>query len=259
MLDKTQPKCVVWGSYQQQTPKNMKIYLAKLILGVVIASSLFSSCVTISYTPKISLDVSERTVKKAIVVEKLTDSSPIQDRENPISGFSVTNPKALPGDLSVDVTNAIVSDFATNGVFSQISRRLDNPDYILKGEIKKFMGKSRATGYYWGSLGAYTAGAVAIGASNQPNEAALALAVLPMAGLLFGIPARRNVADIEIELKLYDKAGNLLSTYTGKGQENMPMSIYNNAMLALPSQTNKAFSQAIAQIRDQILNDPKLN
>ncbi|TAF02499.1 MAG: hypothetical protein EAZ80_01040 [Runella slithyformis] len=243
--------------YKKPTPKNMKTYLIKLTLAAGVASCLFSSCVTLSYTPKVSLDVSERTVKKAVVVEKLTDISPVEDRENPVGGSSATNPKALPGDLSVDVTNAIVSDFATNGVFSQISRRLDNPDYILKGEIKKFMGKSRPTAYYWGSAVAYGVGIAAI--RNNPDPSVLVLAVLPMAGLLFGIPARRNVADIEIELKLYDKAGNLLSTYTGKGQENKAMSIYNNATLALPSQTNKAFSQAIAQIRQQILSDPKLN
>lgn len=237
----------------------MKTYIIKLTLAASIASCLFSSCATISYTPKVSLDVSDRTIKKAVMVEKLVDNAPVEDRENPLSGFSITNPKALPGDLSVDVTNAIVSDFATNGVFSQISRRLDNPDYILRGEIKKFMGKSRPTAYQWISGGAYVVGALAIGSNSRPEPALLALAVLPMVGILFGAPARRNLSDIEIELKLYDKAGNLLSTYTGKGQANLPMSIYNNATLALPSQTNKAFSQAVAEIRQQMLNDPKLN
>jgi hypothetical protein len=213
----------------------MKTYLIKLTLAAGVASCLFSSCVTVSYTPKVSLDVSERTVKKAVVVEKLTDISPVEDRENPVDGSSVTNPKALPGDLSVDVTNAIVSDFATNGVFSQISRRLDNPDYILKGEIKKFMGKSRPTAYYWGSASAYTVASVAAITSN-PEPSILVLGLLPVAGLFLGVPARRNLVEIEIELKLYDKAGSLLSTYTGKGQENRAMSIYNNAMLALPNQ-----------------------
>ncbi|MFN4146208.1 MAG: hypothetical protein ACK4GN_10325 [Runella sp.] len=234
----------------------MKVqFLSLLILSVLS----FTSCTTISYTPKVNLDVSPRTIQKSVMVEKLEDFSPEKDRDNPLGGFSATNPKALSGDLAVEITNAIVTDFATNGVFATVSRQVENPDYVMRGEIKRFVGKSRPTGYYWASTAIYSVG-VGIGAGTvPPNATALALGTLPMMGVILGVPVRRNLSEIEIELKLYDKAGNLLSTYTGKGQETMPMSIYNNAQLALPSQTNKAFSQAIMQIRKQILDDSKLN
>ncbi len=82
-----------------------------LIVGILILSLLGVSCSTISYIPTVALDVSPSTVQKSLSVEKFIDNSPSKDRKNPVDGFSVTNNKALAGDLATQVTNAVVSDF----------------------------------------------------------------------------------------------------------------------------------------------------
>ena len=47
----------------------------------------------------------------------------------------------------------------------------------------------------------------------------------------------------------------LIGTYSGKANEKMSTSIYKNKMLAVTTLTNKAFSSAVMQIREQILKD----
>ncbi len=233
----------------------------KVLLGISVILLLMSSCTTISYSPKVSLDVSPKTVKKTVMVEKFKDISPEEDRENPLAGLSATNEKALVNDLDMEVTNAVVSDFAINGVFNSISRRIENPDYIMKGEIKKFMGISELNGYakfsYAALLGSSFLPSLFSEKFNNSENGYILMFVgwIPMVTWYFGVPIRDNEAEVEITISLYDKSGNIAGTYIGKADDNISNSMYTNNAFAVPSQTNKVFSKAIAQIREQILAD----
>ncbi len=219
---------------------------------LLLLSILITSCATISYTPKVSLDVSTKTIKKSVSIEKFKDISPIEDREKPFSGISVTNKEALSNDLDIEVTNAITTDFSTNSVFKEISRRVENPDYIIKGDILKFKGVSELSGYAKAGLGIFLASDILLGATGQPI---FLIGYIPVLTWYFGVPVRTNTSEIEIKLYLFDTKNNLIGTYIGKSQIKNSASMYNNNALAVPSQTNKAFSEAINQIREQILND----
>lgn len=225
----------------------------------IVKQSLFAtllifttSCSTISYAPKVSLDVSPKSINKAVQIDKFIDSSPVADRKNPFGGVSVTNKDALSNELDIEVTNAIVSDFATNAVFKQVSRKIDNPDYIIKGEIIKFSGKSEPNEFAKFSFGLAMA---SLFIAPIAHNSSLYLGTVPLYSCYLGLPVSRNTADIEIILKLYDRNNNLIGTYSGKANDKMSTSMYKNKMLAVPTLTNKTFSSAVMQIREQILED----
>lgn len=228
----------------------MKSILKKIFFGTLLI--FMTSCSTISYTPKVSLDVSPKSINKTLQIDKFSDSSPIADRKNPFGGVSVTNKEALSNELDVEVTNAIVSDFATNGLFKQVSRKIENPDYLIKGEIIKFSGKSELNEYAKFSFGLAIASVII---SPIVQSSAILWGTAPLYSCYLGLPVSRNSSDIEIILKLYDKNNTLIGTYSGKANEKMSTSIYKNKMLAVPTLTNKTFSSAVMQIREQILKD----
>lgn len=213
---------------------------------------LIASCTTISYVPKVSLDVSPKTVNKVVQVEKFIDSSPIEDKKTPFLGLSVTNAESLPNGLDIEVTNAVVSDFSINGVFKQTSRKVDNPDYIIKGEIIKFNGRSVLNTF--AKITMFTS-LTAIVVAPILNEPLIELGAAPILTWYFGLPVTKNTSEIEIVISLYDKNNTLIKTYSGKANDKISTSMYKNKMLAVPSLTNKMFSTAIMQIREQILND----
>jgi len=228
----------------------MKSILKKSLFFAILV--FITSCTTISYVPRVSLDVSPKSINKSVQIDKLKDSSPIDGKYNPFGGSSVTHPNAISNELDVEVTNAIVNDFSTNGVFKHVSRKIDNPDYTIKGEIIKFYGKSGLTDNAKIFIGLAMVSAIAAPMTSNP---VVLFGALPLYTLYFGFPAYQNMTEIELVFKLYDKNNTLVGTYTGKAYDNNVTSIYHNIMFALPTLTNKTLSSAVMQIREQILND----
>jgi len=202
----------------------------KNLILISVCTLFISSCATISYVPKITLDVSPQTIKKSVKVENLIDKTTSEQKKKPVSGYSVTDSESLAGDLSVEITNAIIEDFNTNSVFSRISKGVDDPDLILKGEITNFSGKYKPTAAFWITL---------------PIDIIW----------FFGIPIFKDEVDIEIKLLIYRNTGELIGQYNGKSSDTKLYSIYKNGALGLPAKTNKIFSSAIKEIREKILQD----
>ena len=198
---------------------------------ILILTLCITSCATIiSYSPKVSLDTSSQTIKKTVKVLNFVDNVPIDDKKKPFGGYSVTDSESLAGNLSTEVTNAIVQDFNTNDVFTKISKNDDNPDFIIKGEIINFKGK------YHPTIGAW-----------------ITLPIDPI--WFFGFPIMKDDINIQIKLSIYKKSGELVGEYYGKSFSTKLYNAYTNKILGLPSRTNKQFSEAINQIRDKIILD----
>lgn len=204
-----------------------------ITLGFLFLGLIISSCSTVSYTPRISLDMSPKTINKSVAVEKFVDNTLEKDKENPFFGYSVTNKKALTSDLSIEITNAVILDFHTNAVFKNISRRIDNSDFIMKGEINKFKGTSRMTTYGLISLctvvGVYT--------------------------WFFGIPIQKNETEVEVVISVFNRNNELIGKYSGKYEDKILGTLYKSEQSRLLNQTNKSFSNVVSDIRQQILND----
>jgi hypothetical protein len=197
---------------------------------ILILTFCLTSCATISYTPKVSLDTSINTIKKTVKVENFIDNVPIVQRKKPFGGYSVTDSESLAGSLSTEVTNAIVEDFNTNGLFSKVSKREENPDFVIKGEIVNFKGKYHPSNAFWFTL---------------PIDIIW----------LFGIPVMKDDIDIHIKLSIYKNSGKLVGEYYGKSSNSKLYNMYNQGLLGLPTKTNKVFSEAVRQIREKIIED----
>ena len=232
---------------------NIKLPTLKVGFMSLILMFIVSSCASISYSPKISLDVSNKTINKTVQIDKLVDITESSYTKNPFGGLSVTNKEALQNSLDLEVTNAIVTDFSTNGVFKQVSRRVDNPDIIIKGEIRKFYGISKLNTFfkisYFGSIAILT---VAVVAQSTPLLIASAATIAP---LYLGVPISKNTSEVEITLKAYNSKGDLLGTYSASVIDDNSSNMYKNKALALPSMTNRVFSKTIMEIRNQIIED----
>lgn len=228
-----------------------KIILSGFVLTAIIG---LSSCTSLSYTPKVSLDISTKTIQKNLQVEKFKNLTKPEDSKAPFMGVSTTDKDAMPAELDLGVTNAIVEDFSNNSVFKQVSRRIENPDYILKGEIKRFSGIYKANNYAKWSLGISYTGLI-VGLSIN-NPIVIIGASLPVLSFYFGIPIDKETNEVEIIVYLYNNKNELVGTYSGKASAQEQFSMYSkNKVLALPTELNRTFSKAVQEIREKILVD----
>ena len=218
---------------------------------VLLALILLTSCSTIDYKPTISLQTCPKTIKKSVQMEKLVNKCPATDSIDPSMGLAITSRKYMPSDLDLALTHEIMNDFNNNALFSHISKRTDNPDLYIRGEINGFYGKSGMTTF--GRVSYYLAmgSVIAVAATNQPL---FFLGCAPFYSAFLGVPLGYNESGISITLRIYDKDNKLLGTYTATEKVYESQSIYENQM-ALSNLTNQTLTKVMQQIRDKILAD----
>jgi hypothetical protein len=145
--------------------------------------------------------------------------------------MSACEPGTLEGELAADVTDAVLTDFNNNQVFESVKKRFEKePDLVMKGTIHRFYGKFGTTPVFW--------------------------LTIPIDTIwLFGVPIMGDDGLVDLEVSIARPDGTVLGTYHGQSKFSKYYNMYQNAGLALPTRLNKAFSEAIAQIREQILRD----
>ena len=230
----------------------MKIikYFASLGLAILITSCVIQYN---PYTPKVTLEASNGTINKRVQIEKFIDSSPIKDKSTPFGGVSLTSNKPTPLNLESEVANAVVLDFSVNGLFQQASRKMDNPDFVMKGEILKFMCRSESSDY---AKVAWLAGVSSIAAALIVKEPLILLGATPCLIAYSGIRTGNTTIEIELVVNLFDKKNSLIGTYKGRSNYKKTNSMYNYpGSLGLNKLTNQCFSDAVHQIREQIVRD----
>ena len=116
---------------------------------VIVLTLLVSGCATISYKPSVSLPVSSKTIKATVQINTFDDKTPSDDKDGKVGGVSATAPDTLSGNLSDEVTSAVLTDFSNELIFDTIKRKVDNPDYIMKGTINRFYGKAGINAGGW--------------------------------------------------------------------------------------------------------------
>ena len=111
-------------------------------------------------------------------------------------------------------------------------KRIDAPDLILKGNINRFYGKAGI---------------------NELGWITIPLDIL----WFFGLPIQTDEGMVDITMQLSKADGTLVGEYNGKYEYLETFSMYNNPVLNVPSRLNKAFSEAIKQIREKIWGCPR--
>ena len=187
-------------------------------------------CASISYKPSLSLGTSPSSVHARVQMNQLADASPPDEKETKFAGFAATEPGTLAGDLATEVTNALLTDFSNNQVFDTIQKRMTNPDLVMNGTIHRFYAQSGINALGWSTVWMDFI-------------------------WLFGLPIQSQYGAVDIELTLQRPDGTTLGTYHGKSEFSESFSMYTNIQLAIGTRLNKAFDEAVGQIRSQLMND----
>ncbi|MFZ1073127.1 MAG: hypothetical protein WAO21_06785 [Verrucomicrobiia bacterium] len=205
----------------------------KLFYLAAIGSIAFlaAGCASINYRPAVSLGISPNTIKANVKLETFVDASPQSDKSHVFAGLSTCEPGTLEGELASDVTDAILTDFNNNQVFQNLKKRYDTqPDLIMKGTIHRFSGKFGTTPVFW--------------------------LTIPIDTIwLFGLPIMSDDIVVDLEVSIQRPDGSVVGTYHGQSSNSQWYNMYQNVQFALPTRTNKAFSESVSQIRDQIMKD----
>jgi len=233
---------------------NMRFLLR--LLSLIYISVLFS-CTPLRYTPRVTLSPCEETINRKIEVKKFIDLSPLKDKKAKIDKYTITSDLSLSDSLDNLITNAIVSDFSENNLFAQVGRDVYEPDFILKGEVRKFSGLQTDSGF------SATIGILSIGTVIAGGIIDAPVAVLAALGIVFvpylGFTLGKHTSDVEIVVRVYDKNNNLIGEYEGKSSNSQKYSAYKNFKVTdLHRLLNEDFSKAIEQIRNQIIKDKDL-
>ncbi|MBZ0170086.1 MAG: hypothetical protein K8F29_11670, partial [Kofleriaceae bacterium] len=196
----------------------------------LVSALCLGACTAISYRPALSLGPSPVKIPARIQVETFTDRSPAEDKTKRAGGSSATEPDSMTGDLGTEVTNAIIADFLANGVFAEVGRHVDRPDAVMTGQITRFYGRAGLNAAGW--------------------------ITLPINPIWFlGVPMQSSEGGVDLDVSIRRSDGTLLGTYSGRAQFSDWYTIYNQSVLGVGTALNKAFTQAMQQIRDQMIAD----
>ena len=184
------------------------------------------------YTPTIRLPESPKTIEAKARVEPFINKMPAHDAGSKRSTQDVTSPESMEGELLELIRDAIGTDLRLNLVFSSVRIHLDQPELLIRGVIYEF-GESRSRPWW---------------------------ARVPLLGLL---PAARERVEggVKLDLVVSTPTGHVVGTYQGR-------SVFPDPTDAVPAPKenqrprgtylNRAFTEAMRQIREQMLADPLL-
>jgi hypothetical protein len=197
-------------------------------LGVALAA-----CVP--YKPTLFLDNSPMTIPAHVLMQPLRDLSPADDKEPATrQSYSQTGPDALEDELNVLVTRAIVAEFNTTAVFHTVAGSTRAPDLILSGTIHRFHGEVTLPSW-----------AMIPGLAWTVN--------------MFWSPVQEREGQVDLELTLATPEGEVVGRYRGcdRYRETAGHDHHYWSMPLYPahSRLNQSFTEAVRQIRDQILED----
>lgn len=200
-----------------------------LVLALVSVLAL-NACTTIPYKPALSLGPSPIKIPAKIHVETFVDRSPSEDKTKRMEGTSTIEPDSLAGDLGTEVTNAIIADFLANGVFAEVGKNIKNPDAVMTGAIKRFYGQARLNSVGW-----------------------MLVTSFPL--WFLGVPIQSSEGEVDLEVSIHRPDGAMLGTYSGRSQISGWHTVYTQPINGIGTVLNKAFNQAMQQIRDRIIAD----
>jgi hypothetical protein len=167
---------------------------------------------------------------------KLVDASSTQDKEDGWlygSGWSVTSPERLNGDLAALLTEAIVVSLKSNGVFKDVIQDDQREQARIEGQIHKFY--QRREQYLW----------------------TLCCGLL---GVLLPFPLMKEEGEVDIELTLSHPNGSSVKSYRGKSRflkrcnsyEERCWESYNDSPAKY---LDEAFGESMYQIRQALIQD----
>lgn len=185
----------------------------------------------VSYVPTIKLAESPRTIEAHAQLGLFENNIPPENPEMQRGGQEVTK-SMMEGDLADLVQQAVLTDFRSNAVYSGVRLHEEHPDLSIRGNIYQFS-EYRSKPWY---------------------------AKIPLIGRLFS-DSERIEGGVSLDVMVSTPDGILVGIYSGQSrfpvEEPSPQSPPKNRH-APGQQLNRAFTEAMRQIRAKMLADEQL-
>jgi hypothetical protein len=185
-----------------------------------------------SYTPTVKLPESPKTIEAKVKLEPFANRIPIPGQDVKRGGYEVTSSGSMEGELTELVRQAILADFRINLVFSTVRIYEERPDLVIRGDIYQFAEYHSRPWY----------------------------AKIPLVGR-FASRGDQIEGGVKLTLVVSTPGGYPIGTYEGRAVfpgENETESDQGKKRRAPGEHLNRAFSEAVRQIRQQILADQGL-
>lgn len=189
-----------------------------------------------TYIPSAQLEpAGTTTLPIKVQMIRLIDASPSEDKNDGWlygSGWSLTSPEKLNGDLSALITEAITKDFQSHGMFQSLTQDQREP-MRLGGKIHKFT--QRRQQYLW----VFCCG---------------------LLGVLLPFPVMKEEGEVDLELTLSRGADRLIRSYRGHASFLKRCNFYEGRCwesynMSPATYLDQALADALRQIREAILQD----
>jgi hypothetical protein len=199
----------------------------------IVAAVMAAGCST-KYEPHLTLPPA--TFDRAI--DATVELHPLQAAEGLRSGRTTYGVLAedyvnkSPSKMSQAITAEVLNELASSGLFRRITLYDPQPDLVLTGRIEQFYEHDRRK--LWTYVPYY---------SDK------------LAGL-FRLNTYMSTGEVTLTMMLMKPTGKLIGTYQGRAKFNEDFT--PNDEMKPGGRLNRAFSDALAQIRDEMLADENL-
>jgi hypothetical protein len=185
------------------------------------------------FTPTVKLPESPKTIEAKARLEPFVSRIPVSDRDLNRADDELMDSMA-DEQLTKLVQQAILADFRTNLVFANVRVDEEQPELLIRGVIHEFA--EHHTRPWYGKI--------------------------PLVGNLIGA-GEQVEGGVKLDLILTTPSGELIGAYQGQSiyrQANDADSDKEKERRLVPpgDRLNRAFSEAVRQIRSQMLADQKL-
>jgi hypothetical protein len=199
----------------------------------VLAILALTGCST-KYEPQLTLPPQsfDQSIDAAVELHPLLASEAIRTGHANFGVVAEDYVNKPPSKMSKAITAEILNEFSANGVFRQISLYDPHPDYVLTGRVDRFFEHDRRK--LWTYVPYYS--------DKLAN--------------LFRLNTYMSSGEVEVTMMLLKPSGELVGTYVGhsKFEEDFTP----NDEIKPGGRLNRAFSEALTQIRDEMLADTNL-
>lgn len=200
---------------------------------------LVSGCSPMPYKPTLHLEETRETLTVTVFQEPLRDLTPPDDRiPTSTHRLVITTPDRVDGgELPALIARAIRSDFSATSVFSYFASTREQADLILTGTVYRFFGE------------------IALPSWQLVPGMRTAVETLFSNG-------EQWQGEVNLELTLSTRDGRPVGVYHGQSRYQETASTSANAWSAplypAHARLNRAFTDAMVQIRTQLFQDREL-
>ena len=199
---------------------------------------LLGGCSATLYKPTLHLEETRETLGVTVFQEPLRDLTPPDDRlPSGTHRLVFTAPDLVEGDLPALVARAIRSDFSATSVFSYFASTREQADLILTGTLYRFFGE------------------ITLPAWQLVPGMRTAVDTLFNSG-------EQWQGEVNVELTLTTRDGRRVGVYHGQSRYQETAQTSANAWSAplypAHARLNRAFTEAMVQIREQLFQDRDL-